>query len=136
MTTEMKVKRNKRLLLKTAKRIEKVPESYHQGWWATKDPSAPCGTTACIAGETLICSERKVSDGLNKLWRSLHNFTVSDQAENLLGLTDYESGIVFDGTASRWPQPFHKQYHQAKTQRGQANAAAALLRYLADGGKL
>ena len=133
------MKRNRRLLLKTAERIETIPESYDQNEWAARSRKSPCGTVACLAGEIIICSERRVEDGIKKLFMALedqgqHGF-VDDVAGDLAGF-DYSEIYDLFYEAGTWPEPFLSRYYKAKTQRGRANAAAALLRYLADGGEV
>ena len=131
----MMMKRNRRLLLKTAKRIEEVPESYNQAVWADKDYKSPCGTVACLAGEMIICSERSLRKGLDLLWDANDIGQVPDTAQRMAGLTDDEASDLFYST-NWWPTRFHNRYERASTQRGRAKVAAALLRYLADGGQL
>jgi hypothetical protein len=126
------MKRNRRLLLKTAKRIEEIPKSYNQDTWCELDDEAPCGTVACLAGEIIICSERKTQDGIDKLHRTS---SVGVAARNLAGLNFWEGHALFYSPSS-WPESFSDRYFRAKSQRGRANAAADLLRYLADGGRV
>lgn len=136
------MKRNRRLLLKAAKRIEEVPQSYDQGTFYCKDSRSPCGAASCLAGEIVIASERTVIKGVFKLqgWVNEHKgwFSrpgwVGYKVAELVGLTSDEAEALFGGDADRWPNPFRKQWAAAKTNRGQANAAVRLLRYLADGG--
>lgn len=130
------MKRNKRLLMKTAKRIETIPQSYDQTAFCDKSDNGPCGTTACLAGEMIICSERSVIKGIQKLVDLNDLRMVPNVAERLAGLTSQEADCLFDGGAREWPASFRNRYDRAKTQRGRANAAAALLRYVADGGKV
>jgi hypothetical protein len=131
------MKRNKRLLLKTAKRIERFPESYDQATWAGKSNTAPCGTVACLAGEIVICSERTVKKGIAKLFDLDVKGSpgVSGYAEAVAGIAEWESQYLFFDVDS-WPKPFGANYLRAKTRRGRARAAAALLRYLANGGEV
>lgn len=58
---------NKALLRKVRNRIRKIPESYYQGTWCRADKGAPCGTIACIAGETIICAAPTVEAGIKEL---------------------------------------------------------------------
>jgi hypothetical protein len=131
------MKRNRRLLLKTAKRIEKIPESYDQKHWATDSSSSPCGTAACLAGELIICSARSVRAGVTLL---RNRYTLPDfistphMASKLAGLTEEEANKLFPEDVDEWPAQFRKRYVTAKTKQDRANAAAALLRYLAAGG--
>ena len=134
-----KVKRNRRLLLKTAKRIETVPESYDQANWCQPTDRAPCGTAACLAGELIICSAPTVEEGV-KLLRDRYQLPdfpgTSEMAANLAGLTEVETNKLFPGDVGDWPDPYRTRYVAAETQQERAKAAAELLRYLADGGEV
>lgn len=134
-----KVKRNRRLLLKTAKRIETVPESYDQANWYRRTDESPCGTVACLAGELIICSAPTVEEGV-KLLRDRYHLPdfpgTSEYAANLAGLTEIEADKLFCEDVNDWPDPFVERYVSAETQRERASAAADLLRYLADGGEV
>src|SRR5690242_6818683 len=125
------MKRNKRLLLKIAERIENIPQSYDQNTWRDRDSRSPCGAVACLAGEIVICSERTIEKGLVKLFEI---GSVWSAAQDLAGLTDSEANNLFLDVED-WPSQFSRRYLGAKTQRGRANVAAALLRYLAAGGE-
>ena len=126
--------RNRRLLLKTAKRIESIPESYNQFEWAADNSLSPCGTVACLAGEIIICSERSVKKGIDKLWNSYDANDVDGVAQQLAGLSDNENYRLFY-SPDDWPNKIGKGFRR-KTREGKAKAAAELLRYLADGGEV
>jgi len=129
------MKRNKRLLLKTAKRIEEVPESYNQFIWGGDDDSSPCGTVACLAGEIVICSEPTIKRGLAKLYKTMRTAEYVDgTAERLAGLTHAEGTRLFYNPTC-WPNRIGVRFG-SKGEKKRAEAAAALLRYLADGGKV
>lgn len=135
------MKRNKRLLLKAAKRIEEIPRSYRQSEYYKESGSAPCGTVCCLAGEIIIASERSMRKGVEKLakldnayatgyWVDGH--PIRRAATKLSGLTESESLAVFGtSNAGSWPKPFRSMFRK-----GRARAAVALLRYLADGGRV
>lgn len=131
----MTMKRNRRLLLKTAKRIEEIPQSYRQQTFRAKSARSPCGTVACLAGEIIICSERSVAKGIKKLEGVVNDWSYgagewpSSVAADLAGLTIKEASSLFGADASGWPRPFKSQFHK-----GRAKAAVSLLRYLATGG--
>ena len=137
------MKRNKRLLLKAAKRIEDIPESYDQSRFARPSDEAPCGTAGCLAGEIIIVSERSVKKGVQKLnlimehWeQSGRNATLADWpgtvAGELAGLSYEEQERLFiSTTGGDWPTRFRR-----KSAQGRAKTAPQLLRYLADGGKV
>lgn len=127
------MKRNKKLLLKTAQRIEDVPESYDQRTFVANSEKSPCGTVSCLAGEIIIASERSVKKGVEKLWNTRGP---ANLAGELAGFDSYESFALFGSSAAGWPAPFADKWYKAKTQRTKAKAAAALLRYLADGGEV
>lgn len=140
------LKRNKKLLLRAAKRIEDVPQSYDQATFHRIENEAPCGTAGCLAGEIIVCSERSVMKGIEKLgsvtrrWSNLDEENPpwpGDVAGDLAGFTSDERYSLFVTTnGGTWPPKFANRYYKAKTQRGRANAAAALLRYLANGGEV
>jgi hypothetical protein len=125
------MKRNRRLLLKTAKRIEEVPESYNQCEWVAESSSSPCGTVACLAGEIVICSERTVKKGIEKLYNT---FSVAGKAREAAGLGYGESERLFYSPKD-WPNGIGKNFRR-KSKTEKAKAAATLLRYLADGGEV
>lgn len=127
------MKRNKRLLLKTAKRIEEIPESYDQGTFVSSSDKSPCGVVSCLAGEIIIASERSSKKGAERLWNTLWP---AETAAELAGLAHYERRCLFGATATNWPEPYATKWFKAKTQRAKAKVAAALLRYLADGGEV
>lgn len=130
------MKRNRKLLLKTAKRIKEVPESYNQGEWVADDDRSPCGTVACLAGEIVICSERSVKAGIEKL-NLIHfesNDSVADVAVELAGLEEEDADVLFYSPKT-WPNRIGKGFGK-KNKVAKAHAAAELLRYLADGGEV
>lgn len=131
------MKRNKRLLLKAAKRIEEIPESYRQETFCADSEESPCGTVACLAGEIIIASERSAAKGVAKLrsvtkeWIDNFGDWPGDIAGGLAGLNRRERDNLFPTEVNGWPKPFRSQYPRAK-----AKTAAALLRYLANGGEV
>lgn len=128
------MKRNKRLLLKAAKRIEEIPQSYQQTKYRQRDATAPCGTVCCLAGEIIIVSERSTKKGL-QLLNATPLRRITGKARMLSGLTPGEAGAIFDtGYGLTWPEPFASQFERAVTQEQQAKIAVKLLRYIADGG--
>lgn len=128
-------KRNKRLLLKTAKRIEEVPESYNQGEWIGSSNRSPCGTVACLAGEIIICSAPTIEKGIRKLHDTFYGEgRVADTALRLAGL-HYDDEDTLFYSPRHWPNKIGKGFGR-KNKIGKAKAAAELLRYLADGGEV
>jgi len=129
------MKRNKRLLLKAAQRIEDAPASFSMSTYRSKDHKAPCGTVACLAGEIIIASGKDVKEGLARLW-DVESGEVASTAARMIGMPELEPMGVFGATARAWPKPYQTNYNKARSKRSQANAASAFLRYLADGGKV
>lgn len=126
------MKRNKRLLLKTAKRIEDIPQSYSQRDWFRESKASPCGTAGCLAGEIIICSEPTVSKGIKKLKMAAQRDKVSELAASLVGFDIIERHNLFHTASARsWPDKFWRMFRLK-----QSTAAVALLRYLADGGEV
>lgn len=132
---DAKVKRNRRLLLKTAKRIEEFPASYDQGDWGRESNRSPCGAVACLAGEIVICSERTVKRGIELLYKIMNSRgdSVADAAIRLSRLDYNDDGLFYD--PKHWPAGIGKGFY-LKSQTGKAKAAAELLRYLAAGGEV
>lgn len=146
------MKRNVKLLLKTAARIEAIPESYDQETFCRDELSAPCSTAGCIGGEIIICSERSVKAGVHKLKLvmqkskvafagnyngPLPNEWVGYVAGHIAGLTkDEAERLFYTGTAGSWPPTYADQFARVKTNRGRARVAVRLLRYLAKGGEV
>lgn len=135
--------RNRELLLKTADRIEQIPESYEQTTFCSPSDKAPCGTVACMAGEIVICASPTVAQGIRRLKgqikrsaRSGSYIKTGEIAAKLAGFTPAEGKALFESSVRLWPRRFAARYMRAKTQDGRAGAAAALLRYLADGGEV
>jgi len=127
-------RQHQRLIQKMIKRIETMPETYEQctvsatfkqkPWLFEGRPMPVCGTVACLAGEAIICSEQSVAKGLLKLRR------VSDVvgcAASLMGIKDVNTWI-FGESADEWPEPYRKQWEDAKTYKGKARAAVNLLK--------
>lgn len=133
------MKRNKRLLLKAAKRIESIPESYDQSHFAENSEKSRCGTTCCLAGEIIIASEPSTAKGVKKLraivtdwFHGSNEVWPGDVAGEIAGLTSDEREKLFANVnGDSWPEKF-----QRKSKRGLATAAPKLLRYLADGGEI
>lgn len=136
-------KRNRELLLKTAAHIEEVPESYAQYTFYSESDKAPCGTRACLAGEIVICSAPTIEKGVKKLKAQIQRamdsseyIKTGESAARLAGFGVEEARALFAADAVMWPRRFRNLYYNAKSERGRAKAAAALLRYLADGGEV
>lgn len=135
MTEKRDTPLNIKLLKKVRDRIAKIPESYDQSWWATRDVEAPCGTTACIAGEALICSQRSKKAGLQLLWDAMPKWKVGSTAQTLLGLTDREADVLFG--AGTWPEPFRSEYDQVRYHpKARAKVAVAYLDHIIKTGEV
>jgi len=134
---------NKRLLRKVRNRIAEIPESYDQEVWYAPNGDAPCGTSACLAGETIIAAAPNAKIGASRLKR-YYNLPSAGQtpfkfasriplrAMNLLGLTPAEAERVFDASGLdslcvRWPEPFAARFAKAKTNKTRAKVAVAYL---------
>lgn len=133
-----KPKLNFPLWVKVRNRIAAVPESYDQTTFKRRSKIAPCGTVACLAGETIICAAPSVKKGVQALFSTRYG-SVSGRAENLLGLgldgCGYESEI-FAGDGTGWPEPYFSMYDSANSQRQQARAAVAYLTHVIRTGKV
>lgn len=128
-------KLNIELFKKVRDRIKEIPESYNQRWWVDESSEAPCGTAACLAGETIICSARSVTVGIRKLRR------LDDEAQDLLGLSNEERSILFTafpaGDIKQWPEPWATRWANAlNNQRKQARVAISLLNRIIKTGKI
>lgn len=127
-------KLNKRLLRKVRNRIAKIPESYDQNHFWLDSSNAPCGTVACLAGETIIVSRPTVKQGLQSLRRLTNSVfcvtadhPVARRAASLLGVSDAEAVAMFDGDGERWPQPYRAQFERAGGPQTRAKVAVAYL---------
>lgn len=117
---ETKAQRFKRLNIplfkKVRDRIIAVPESYDQRYFLCSADTSPCGTIECVAGETLIASQRSVKLGLSFLQRVYNRDEVWKIAKKKLGLTEDEADILFTGGYDgklEWPEPFATDYQRA-----------------------
>jgi hypothetical protein len=80
-----------------------------------------------LAGETVICNAPTVKLGVTKLFAMHAGFTHA--AQELLGLAEDEIAI-FNGKAEGWIEPFHHQFQNAKTYKGEARAAVNYLKHI------
>lgn len=113
---------NKQLLEKVRNRIAEMPESYSQENFYAPDSSSPCGTVACLAGETIIVSFPTVTKGIERLkkiwdddygdWDSIADAPVAIEAAKLLGLDEEETETMFAADVE-WPQPFQNEFNEA-----------------------
>lgn len=129
---------NKRLLRKVRNRIAEIPESYDQSEFCATNENAPCGTAACLAGETIICAAPTVKQGLNSLRIMMGKFrsastpaatNIGERAAKLLGLTEDEANRMFEGypVDGEWPEPFGTQYADSHRPGERAKVAVAYL---------
>lgn len=138
-------KLNIALLKKVRNRIKRIPESYNQEKWYGRSIASPCGTVACLAGETIICAAPTVVQGINDL-RELANSNHDDvpvQAAKLLGLRgNYFSGVnegqtkIFRGGGYGFPEPYRTQYQKARTRKDKAAVTVAYLDHVIATGKI
>lgn len=92
----MKNQLNVELFKKIREKIATTPEAYDQGSYGRKEPNAPCGTAACIAGWASLLSGRvelAQVQSCNVFDKSMD--LVHDSAVGALGLNDEESAILF-----------------------------------------
>lgn len=130
---------NIELFKKIRKRIAAIPESYNQSWWMIPTSAAPCGTAACLAGETIICNAPSIKAGLSNLAQADRRGVVGSQARRALGLAPGEAATVFgyiDGGFVSWPEPFASQFRDAENSQGRAAAAVAYLDHIIETGKV
>ena len=130
---------NIELFKKIRDRIAEIPESYDQSLWARRDSKAPCGTTACLAGEAIICSRPTAQEGVALLWRTLNELRTPSPdvlARDLLRLTPNEASAMFTASACAWPAPFSVQFDRARSRKGRAKAAIAYLDHIIETGKV
>jgi hypothetical protein len=126
---------NKQLLRKVRNRIAKIPESYYQGAWIESSKKSPCGTTACLAGETIIVSSPSIKRGIDNLQRAVSRYAESlrsdvgvvRKARLLLGINLTDAEAMFGLRAAGWPKPFADRFTRAKTNRQRAKIAVAYL---------
>lgn len=138
-------KLNLELLRKVRDRIAEIPESYDQANWR-RDGDAPCGTAACLAGETIIVSAPTIAVGVLRLKElesayddetriSRFDSLVADEAATLLGISDDDAGHMFtvDGGYHRfpltveWPEPHRSGFQSAQSNNERAQVAVAYL---------
>lgn len=134
-------KLNIELFKKIRQRIAEAPESYDQDTFVDYNERSPCGTSACLAGEAIICNAPSVVKGIVEL-RDLDmnysdDYAVARRATDLLGLsgdfgeyahsldndrTAAGEAIIFDGGGQGWPEPYRSMFQNDKT--------AAVIAYL------
>lgn len=141
-----KQKLNIELLKKVRARIALIPRSYDQEVYIRHTKTSPCGTAACIAGETVIVSAPSLKLGIQTLEDIDERADVSGYAAKLLGLNDEESRVLFCGSpagcsdpkcdCASWPQPFAAQYNKARNANTRAAAAVAYLDHIIETGKV
>lgn len=142
---------NIELFKKIRQRIAEIPESYDQESWCGPSGAAPCGTTACLAGEAIICAAPTVEQGVEDLRRlnaSDRVYGVPDRATALLGLSGSWAAwvdddnrqaagetVIFDADAEGWPEEFRQDFRYANY-RERANIAVAYLDHIIETGKV
>lgn len=126
---------NIELLKKVQRRIKTIPESYDQNYWVGGSNRAPCGTVACLAGETIICAAPSIEEGIRKLRRMDNKgIDIPNTAAKLLGLNGnyWYSNLenetkIFLGNGSGFPEPYCTEFKRA---RRKVDKAAVVVRYL------
>jgi hypothetical protein len=137
---------NIELFKKIRDRIATIPESYDQDTWVKSSLSSPCGTVACLAGETIICAAPSVEQGIRELQRldRQGEYLVPKVAAELLGLEgDYDGDdevdnetMIFVADAAYWPWPYRDQFREAETGARRAEIAVAYLDHIISSGKV
>jgi hypothetical protein len=86
---------NEKLIACVLRHIEANPDEYDQNTWCSlrdkEQDRSYCGTTACFAGWTVLLS-KDVSE-----WAAPRQYAIRIEAQQLLGLTDYEAASLFAG---------------------------------------
>lgn len=121
------MKRNTNLFLAIANHIEKHPEKHDQSIWAaTGDDVKGCATAACIAGwAVLLAKPEWIKPKPEYAADDWYEFDLDEErvrtevphigfpgwlevGTHLLGITEYEANILFDGHAEpeegTWPE--------------------------------
>lgn len=134
---------NYALLQKVRDRIAAIPESYNQTTWYSPDDYAPCGTTACIAGEAIICEAPTVTEGIERLKAAVNSYsfrgeyaTAYDWGRKALKLNDSEAAVLFNGYGTRWPGEFGHKFGRARSAKGRAKVAVAYLDWIIENGRV
>lgn len=142
---------NIELFKKIRDRIAAIPESYDQDYWCEASKAAPCGTTACLAGEAIICAAPTVEQGVEDLRRvnaADRRCGVPNRAAELLGLSGRWAAwvdddnrvaagetIIFDADAEGWPDEFRDEFRCADA-RERAEIAVEYLDHIIKTGKV
>lgn len=141
MAEELKL--NKPLIEKMIARMTEKPEAYDQtmivgtvadlhraiekgGTLPRPDPQ--CGAAGCLIAQAIICDAPTVEQGIAKLKRLERSGNETNHAADLMGLSYDDAWTLFYDWQSEWPEPYRPQFAKAKTYKGQASAAVALLR--------
>lgn len=143
-----KTRLNIELFKKIRERIATIPESYDQEHWWQPSVESPCGTTACLAGEAIICNAPSVEEGLAELKRLYAIdkwYAVPNRAAELLGLDgdwptyideeDPSAGgetVIFDAEAAYWPLKYMEMFQDGD----EAGAAVAYLTHIIETGNV
>lgn len=129
-------KLNIELFKKVRERIANVPDSYRQSVWVESSSRSPCGTVACLAGETVICAAPSVEQGIAELRALAENDEVAQRAGELLGLgREYyysTSDTIFDEDANGWPQSYRDMFRDGN----RVKAAIAFLDHVIKTGRI
>lgn len=142
-----KRKLNIKLLTKVRDRIRDIPESYDQGFYVGEALKAPCGTAACVAGETIICSAKSIDVGILRLNQLNADWSTGGPhgvAARRLGLSEDEAETLFtaepegdlDNENNGWPEPFRTQWARVKTRKAQARVAVRYLTHIIETGRV
>jgi hypothetical protein len=123
---------NVKLLKKIKREILKEPLRFNMDFWiGTNDRTAPCHTTACIAGWATILDIKRVQP--KKSWAEIgtiveENLTDQDRfcedGAAKLGLSPYQTQVLF--YERNWPKQFQDNFGGRETKRAKRLRRAKL----------
>lgn len=132
---------NRGLIEKMIARMTEKPEAYAQeveiatledlrcqisGEDVLPRPDPVCGAAGCLIAQAIICDAPTVEHGIREMQRL--GGRASTYAGDIMGLPSDAACDLFYEWKTRWPEPHRSRFAKAKTYRGQASAAVALLR--------
>lgn len=132
-----------RLLRKVIAHIKAQPKRLGMWEWAALNKRSPGGTTACIAGWSIILSQPKPerfigienSVNLHALFQGQQSWgpLPGRAAAKLLKIDAEQANRLFN--VGEWPYLFEIKYRMAKTARGQASAAVSRIEHFIQTGE-
>jgi hypothetical protein len=118
---------NVRKLRKLQKWILAEPRRYRQDWWgwtgnslAIQEQNPPCGTVACLAGNTALMEGYKAPSQINGRFECMISprgatVRIDRTAKRILGLTEDQRDRLFGIGPHSWPAKLWFEYRAAKT---------------------